>query len=139
MLARKVKYTDFDGNEAVDTFYFNLSQTELVEYNVDSSYPSGFTKFIQKIIESSNHDELIREFKKLILASYGVKSEDGKRFIKSDELREEFVQTAAYDALFIELATNETAAAEFIKGVIPTNLRGDQDKPTFPPPPATES
>ena len=135
MLKRDITYENYNGETVTETFYFNLTKTEIVELEV--GYSGGLEAFIQKIIDTKDNAGLVREFKKIVLLAYGVKSEDGKRFIKSDELREEFSQTAAYDALFMDLATNDDAAANFIKGIVPKDLTPDQDKPIrdvpFPP------
>lgn len=140
MLKRDITYKNFDGTEVTDTFYFHLSRTELMD--LELSYQGGLEATIRRIIETKDLKSLIEEFKKVILASYGVKSEDGKRFIKTDELRKEFTQTAAYDALFFELATNAEIAAEFINGIVPADL-GDlqaantETVPLPPPPPSS--
>lgn len=123
MLKRNIAYEDFNGNKVVETFYFNLSEAELVEMEVGTE--GGFGELLQKIIKTQDGKALISEFKKLILAAYGQKSDDGKRFVKNDTLREEFSQTAAYNMLFVELATNELAAADFIKGVIPASMSSE--------------
>lgn len=120
MLKREIKYEDFDGVEQVDTVYFNLTKSELIEMEV--SYENGLEAAIKRITETQDRAGLIAEFKKIILAAYGVKSEDGKRFIKTPELREEFTQSLAYDSLFMELATNDDAAADFIKGIMPREV-----------------
>lgn len=135
MLKKTVKYEDFNGNPTSDDFYFNLTKAELVE--LEMSYEDGFAATLQRIIDAKDNRTLIKEFKKLVLISYGIKSEDGKRFIKSDKLREEFEQTAAYSALFIELAMDANAASAFINGITPADLLAavnDQDKPIGPPP-----
>jgi hypothetical protein len=133
MLKRDIKYTDFDGNEATDTYYFNLTKSELVE--LEAGKPGGLDQWIRNVIDTKDNNALISEFKKIILLSYGEKSPDGKRFMKSDEMREEFSQTAAFDELFIELATNEDAAVKFLQGVVPKDLQlTDPDTPILPPP-----
>lgn len=140
MLKRTIKYEDFNGEMTSDVVYFNLTESELVE--LELSYDRGFGETLQAIIDAKDHKTLITEFKKIVLLAYGVKSEDGKRFIKSDELRLEFSQTAAYNAIFMELATNENAAADFINQIMPKKLMAqvEQDKPTstpsLPPPPS---
>lgn len=120
MLKRNITYENFDGETVTETFYFNLTKTEIIELEV--SYQSGLEGMLKRIIESEDRRALISEFKKIILLSYGEKSPDGKRFIKSDELREEFAQTAAFDALFIELATDDEAGAVFVKGILPADI-----------------
>lgn len=131
MLKREITYEDFNGDTVTDIFYFNLSKPELIEMEVEEE--GGFGSLLERIIESRNARELIKQFKNIVLMAYGVKSEDGKRFIKSDKLREEFAQTAAYQTLFMELASNDDAAAIFLKGVLPKDLAIDQDKPSSPP------
>ncbi|MET0785758.1 MAG: hypothetical protein ABWY25_03555 [Paenisporosarcina sp.] len=120
MLKREITYENYDGTVLTETFYFNLTKSEIVELEV--GYQGGLEATLRRIIDAKDNKTLIAEFKRLVLLSYGVKSEDGKRFVKSDQLREEFSQTAAYDTLFMELATDDDAAATFIKGVVPKDL-----------------
>lgn len=141
MLKREITYEDFDGQTVTETFYFNLTKTEIVQLEVD--YEGGLETTLRRIITTEDVKALMREFKRIVLLAYGVRSEDGKRFVKNDELREAFTQTAAYDALFIELATSDEAAAKFIKGIIPKDLAAeivtqptmDVQLPGMPPPP----
>jgi hypothetical protein len=139
MLKRDITYEDFNGETVTETFYFNLTKSELVELQV--GYEGGLEATLNKIIKAEDIKSLISEFKNVVLLSYGIRSEDGKRFIKSDQLREEFSQTAAFDALFMDLATNENAAATFVKGVVPASMTAEMEKVEntleipFPPPP----
>jgi hypothetical protein len=120
MLKRNVTYEDFNGNTVTDTFYFNLSKAELVE--LEYNYENGFAATIESIVKAEDNKTLITIFKDLILKAYGQKSDDGKRFIKNDELREEFSQTAAYSELFMELAVDDKAASDFIAGIVPKDM-----------------
>ena len=120
MIKETIKYTDYNGNELVEDFYFNLSRSEIAE--MELSYPNGLADHITKITQSNNGAEIIKLFKNLILSSYGRKSDDGKRFIKNVEDSNAFSQTEAYSELFMKLATNADAAAEFVNGVIPKQL-----------------
>lgn len=134
MLKRDITYEDFNGDKVTDTYYFNLTRSEIIELEV--GYKGGLEQALKRIIAAQDNKQLFAEFKRIVLLAYGEKSDDGKRFIKTPELREAFSQTAAYDALFMELATNDDAAATFIKGVIPRDMSEPQvqDKPTSPPP-----
>lgn len=122
MLKKVIKYIDYDGQERTETFYFNLNKVELAEMELSSSKDGGLSKYIQKIVEEKNVEQLMNIFKKIILMSYGVKSTDGKRFEKSKVLSDEFAQTEAFVELFLELTGNAEAAAAFINGIIPQNL-----------------
>jgi len=117
MLKKTIKYTDYDGNEREETFYFNLSKAEVAE--LELSVEGGLVKQIEKIVEEQDGRRIIEMFKDIILKSYGEKSPDGKRFVKSKELREAFSQTEAYSELFMELATDANAAAAFVNGITP--------------------
>ena len=120
MLKKTVTYTDYNGVERKEDFLFNLNKAEIMEMEMGTT--GGYAEMIQKIVNAKDTPSLIRIFKDLVLKSYGVKSEDGKRFIKSKELSESFSQTEAYVQIFMELATNDVAAAEFVNGVFPADL-----------------
>lgn len=120
MIKETITYTDYNGEEHTEDFYFNLSEVELTRMNL--SVEGGYGEFIQRIVADKNAMEISNIMEKFILDSYGIKSDDGKRFIKSKELSEEFSQTAAYSQLYMKLMTNDEAAAAFVNGIIPANL-----------------
>lgn len=115
MYKKTITYTDFNGVERTDDFYFNLTPAEIVE--LDNSEIGGLENFLNKIINEEDNVKIVQMFKKLILMSYGEKSSDGRRFVKSEELSNEFAQTAAYSELFMELASDANEAAEFVNGI----------------------
>ena len=117
MLTKTITYTDYNGVEKTEKFYFNLSKAELMEMEMTTN--GGFAESIQKIVDAKDTPSIVRVFKDLILKAYGEKSLDGKRFIKSEELSTAFSQTEAYSILFMELATDADAAAKFVNGIIP--------------------
>lgn len=117
MIKKTITYTDYDGNERTEDFYFNLTKAEVMEMEMMTD--GGLEKTINKIIQTTDTKRIIELFKSIILKSYGEKSLDGRRFIKNDEIREAFSQTEAYSQLFMELATDAKAASEFVNGVIP--------------------
>lgn len=117
MLKKTILYTDYNGVERTEDFYFNLTQTEVME--MEMSTTGGLAEQITKIIAAQDTPSIIKIFKKFILKSYGEKSADGKRFIKNDELTTAFCETEAYSNLFMELATNNVSAASFVNGIIP--------------------
>ena len=120
MIKKTVTYTDYNEVERTENFYFNLSKAEVLE--MEMSTAGGMAESIQKIIDAKDTPAIIRVFKDLVLKAYGVKSDDGRRFIKSEELSEEFSQTEAYSQIFMELATNADEAAKFVNGIVPADL-----------------
>lgn len=125
MLKKTIVYTDYNGNERKEDFYFNLSKAEAMEMQLSTT--GGLSQMIENIIAAQDTPALIKIFKELVLKSYGKKSDDGRRFIKSPEIAEEFSQTEAYSILFMELATDDVAAAEFVNGITP-NIEGKEQK-----------
>lgn len=117
MVKKTITYTDYNGNERTEDFYFNLSKAEVTE--MEMSIDGGLSKTIKSIIAAKDAPSIIKMFKDIILKSYGEKSLDGKRFVKNDEIRDCFSQTEAYSVLFMELATNADEAAKFMNGIIP--------------------
>lgn len=126
MLKKTITYTDYDGNERTEDYYFNLSKAELLEMEMSTN--GGLEKFCQKIIAEKDTKRMMEMWKELILKSYGEKSLDGKRFIKNQDLIDSFTQTEAYSELFMELASNADTAAAFVKGIIPKNLLAQIEK-----------
>lgn len=118
MIKKTVTYTDFNGTERTESFYFNLTQAELTQ--MDFSQAGGLTAKIEGILEAQDNAEILRIFKDIIERSYGIKSDDGKRFIKTEAIIEDFKATEAYSQIFMELMQDEGAAVAFINGVIPT-------------------
>lgn len=133
MLKKSITYTDFDGNEVTDTFYFNLTKSEVVE--LEASQQGGIEAFVKRVSAAQDNKTLLAEFKRIVLLAYGEKSPDGKRFIKNDELREEFSQTAAFDELFIDLISVEGSAVNFFKGLLPKDLTEAAEQNKVLPPP----
>ena len=117
MIKKTVTYTDYNGEERTETYRFNLNRVEVLDMQMTTI--GGYTEKLQALIDAKNTVELYRLFKDLVLRSYGVISEDGKRFVKTDKLREEFEQTEAYVTIYMELATNTDKAIEFINGITP--------------------
>lgn len=117
MLKKTIAYTDYNGNERKEDFYFNLNKAECME--METGVTGGLTQMLQKIIATEDVPAIMDQFKKIILKAYGEVSPDGRRFIKSDELSTAFSQTEAYVNLYMELSTNANSASEFINGIIP--------------------
>ena len=120
MLKKTIKYTDYDGNEREEDFYFNLNKAEVTE--MELSKQGGLSEYIKRIVAAQDAPSLVELFKELICKSYGEKSLDGKRFVKSKELTEEFTQTEAYAELFVELASNAEEATKFVNGIMLKNM-----------------
>ena len=120
MYNKTVTYKDYKGNTRTEDFYFNLNKAELVE--LELSTKGGLTVMMDRIIAAQDNATLFKIFKDLVSKSYGVLSDDGRKFVKNQEVLDDFMQTEAYSIIFSELATNEEAAAEFFNNVIPQNL-----------------
>lgn len=137
MFIKNVKYEDFLGTEREETLYFNLTQTEIIEFATE--LPSGVSEAIGdpnkvdqeaaavKIVETIGSKGVIDFLKTLLVKSYGIPSEDGRKFIKSKEIAEDFAQTMAYDTILMELMSDDKAASEFVSKIIPTKLLEKMD------------
>lgn len=124
MITKTIKYTDYNGVEREEKFLFNLTKAELMEMEMGTT--GGMAETIQKIVEAQDAPAIIKIFKELVLKAYGEKSADGKRFVKVNDagvpLSIGFSQTEAYSQLFMELATDAEAAANFVKGIVPNDI-----------------
>ncbi len=126
MLKKTIEYVDYNGTKRKEDFYFNLTKAEISEMELE--IPGGMSEMLKRITAAQDTPTLVKIFKDLILRSYGVKSDDGRRFIKSQQLKEEFSQTEAYSELFMELATNADAASQFVNGIVPADIAKKSEK-----------
>lgn len=120
MLKKTITYTDFDGNEQSETFYFNLTKAELTM--MEASVSGGMGNTLRRMVEVKDTNQMIKVFNELIKASIGSKSPDGRRFIKGEEITNDFLASPAYDSLFMSLFTETNNVVEFIKSIIPQDL-----------------
>ena len=124
MIKKTITYEDYNGVERTENFYFNLNKAEVLEMEMGTE--GGMAESIQKIIDAKDAPAIIRVFKDLVLKAYGVKSDDGRRFMKTkpDGTRyaDDFSETEAYSQIFMELATDADAAAKFVNGIVPADL-----------------
>lgn len=124
MLKKTIKYTDYDGNEREEDFYFNLTKAECIKLQLSTD--GGLEKMLREIIAKQDVPKIIPIFEQIVLGAYGEKSPDGKRFIKSKEISDAFSQTEAYSDLFLELMSDADAAAAFVNGIIPKDVERAQ-------------
>ena len=117
MLKLTKTFTDYDGNVRTEDFYFNLSKAELMKMEMGET--GGLEKLLRKIIAEQDNVKIMEYFDDIISRSYGVKSPDGREFVKSPELTKKFKETEAYSDLFMELCTDAKKAADFVNQVLP--------------------
>lgn len=117
MLKRTETYVDYNGVTRTEDFYFNLTEAEVTEMELSTA--GGLVEMINRVVAAQDVPVIIDIFKKLLLKAYGIKSPDGRRFIKSEEISKEFSETQAYSNLFMKLATDAEFAAEFTNGITP--------------------
>lgn len=128
MLKKTMTTVDFGGTERTEDYYFNLTKAEIMEMQLCTD--GGFVETVKKIVEAKNQLELTRLFKKIICASYGVLSPDGRKFVKNQQVLDDFMATQAYSDLYIELLSGDGKAAEdFVNGILPKDLTNEDAKP----------
>lgn len=124
MLKLPIKYKDFNDEDCQDIFFFNLSKAELIRLNFelgeDGDQDLGAT--MKRIVQSDDKRKMIKMFETFVLRSYGIRSEDGRKFTKSEEATKEFQASPAYDELFLKLVTDAKYAAMFVNGIMPSDL-----------------
>ena len=123
MFKKEITYTDYNGNVRTEPFYFNLNKAEILK--LAARYPGGLDNYLKDIFDKKDMARLLDFFEELVLSSYGRKSDDGRRFIKSKEIRDEFMQSEAYSTFLMEILSDPTGgdkANEFMHGIIPESL-----------------
>ena len=126
MLKKTIKYSDLDGNPLEEDFYFHLSLAEVSKLELGTE--GGLAAKLQKLVKATNGKEIIDQFEAIIMGSYGVRSDDNKRFIKSQEAKDAFYESDAYSELFMELISKPEASAEFVRGILPAGFEQEIEK-----------
>ena len=121
MIKKTVTYKDLNGKERTETFHFHYFESEIMD--MEMSEEGGLAERIQRIIDANDRPSLLKVIKKFVIDAYGVKSEDGRRFIKNQEVKDAFVQCPAYSKIYMELLTDDELAAAFVNGVIPEDMK----------------
>lgn len=146
MFSRTFEYTGYDGQPHKDTWWFNLSEAEL--YKLELSNLGGMNGMMNRLLRESKPGEIVEVFESLILSAVGERSVDGRKFIKNQEIRDDFYQSKAYSDLFVELVSSGEKLAEFLKGAIPAEVAAElakaeeeksKDKPVIHALPADEN
>lgn len=122
MLKKTITYEDWNGKTRTEDFYFNLTRTECAELEFGLGPGKSLSSSFQTLIDNNDMGVIVATVKKLLLTAYGVKSDDGRRFIKNDEVREAFEQNPAFDQIYMDLATNAEYAADFLTAILPSNV-----------------
>lgn len=132
MLKKTITYIDFDGNNRTEDLYFNMTRNELIEFSFglpdlkenvsDKITKQDAEELGAKMVEKMGGEGMYKFVKDLIFKAYGIKSEDGRRFIKNEALSIEFTQTMAYDELLMDIFSSNEKANEFLNGIIPPQL-----------------
>lgn len=126
MYVKKMKYIDFNGEERTEECCFNLTKAEMID--LEMTRRGGLAGMVQRITEEKDSVEIYKIFKDLVIRSYGVKSEDGRRFYKSKERTEDFLASQMYSDLIEELFTEPDAASEFVKRIVPQDMLEEYEK-----------
>jgi hypothetical protein len=126
MFKKTISYTDLEGHTVSEDFYFNLTAAEVLE--LETSVAGGLSVALQKILKEGDIRNILQAFKDIVKAAYGVKSDDGRRFVKNDKIWEEFTQTEAYSSLFMELLTDAEGSAKFVESLLPPELLAQSRK-----------
>ncbi len=125
MFSREFEYTGYDGQPKKDTYWFNLSEAEL--YEIDLSSSRGFTGEMNRLLKEERTKDIVDAFKAIVLGSVGTISADGRKFLKNEQIKEDFYRSKAYSQLFVELISSGEKLAEFLRGAIPEEIRAKME------------
>lgn len=133
MITKTIPYVDLNGKKRIEEFNFHLNKAELLE--LDASYEGGWVAHVQRIVNTNSNADIFHTMKDFLMRAYGIKSEDGRRFMKSPEIRRSFEENPAYEILLMELTTGPDAAkiaADFINGVVPADMSNPNTPAAIP-------
>lgn len=127
MISKTFTYIDYNGDKRTETFHFNLTKKEMIEFGLDSENPDSYVNQLQELVNSKDNRKIFDAFEKLLLMTYGIKSEDGRKFSKSEEITAEFKETAAFNELIWYFIENPVEFATFVQQALPAGVVSDDD------------
>ena len=104
MYKEKLTFTNFNDEEVTETLRFNLSEIELMDLVKDD--PTFSQSYFKTLIDNGDAYEMFRFIRKILALSYGELSNDGNTFMKSPEIMDRFLHSAAYDALINRISSS---------------------------------
>lgn len=120
MIKKTLTYESLDGDPITEDFYFHLSTAEIAKMELTTE--GGYASLLQNLVNANNGKQIIEQFDAILKAGYGVRSDDGKRFIKNDQVWAEFYESDAYNVLFMQLISDPDASSQFVRGMLPANF-----------------
>lgn len=130
MRKETITYTDYNGLEKTEDFYFHFTEAEVMELELTTH--GGLVETMQQMIKTKDVPSIVSSVKNILLKAYGVKSPDGRRFIKSQELSTEFSQTPAYSILWMQIVQDDKKASEFFTEIVPKAKQAAQANENHP-------
>lgn len=121
MYKTTVTYTDYDDVQRTEDLYFNLTTAELIK--MENSIAGGLQKRIEIMMQRHDVPTIMQTMEDLIKQAYGQKSMDGRKFVKSDEIYDDFLQSGAYNEFYMGVITDEKKSSEFLDGIIPSDIK----------------
>ena len=129
MIKETLTYVDYNGVERTEDFYFHLSKAEILD--IETTMPNGsIEEWANSIFATREYDKLWKLFSNLVKQSYGIKSADGRRFMKSEEISKEFSETEAYPVLIEKFLTEPDFASNFFNSLV-TNVEKTSAAPAI--------
>lgn len=132
MITKTFTYEDFNGEKASQTFTFHMSKSDITKFRLRKD-GSDFNETLSHIMKTNNARAILDVFEELVASAVGQKSEDGKKFIKNDEIRSDLFDTPAYDELFMKMLDDPDFAAKFIQSMLPTDMQKEIQQQGFDP------
>lgn len=142
MLKKTIKYVDYNGVERTENLYFHVSKASVLTASNDvygeimkaANELQDRAKLLEGMEVSEINEEnafdpnnqviaesirmVARLLDRLVDLSYGKRSEDGLKFVKSKEVLDEFKSSMVYDAFIEQMLANQEEMIEFINKLV---------------------
>ena len=120
MIKKEITVDGFDGPET-RTYYFHMTRAEALRWGKETNGElSRELDHVANLPADGDPTDLLEMTGRILHRSVGIR--EGKRFIKSPEIADDFVYSGALDALLNELLSNPETTETFIKGLLPADV-----------------
>lgn len=150
MIKQTISYQNESGAMVVEDAYFNLSLRELRKMQQEGVLDSlnALSELGNSILEYRNRNDEVPEaiatefsnrttnmIDELVMRSYGTKVEkDGhEKFVKNNDDTDAFMDSPAYDALFMDWMNDPSKFQSFLTNLVPKNIQAQHAQPVTVP------
>lgn len=110
----------FNDEVTTQTLYFNLSRREMMDFVKKYDGINSFREYLESAKNADDVYTIVEFIDDVLGSAYGERQ--GERFVKSEVIRDNFLNGPLYEALFEKMLSDGRFAVDLLTGVFPEKI-----------------